>query len=159
MAHPLEVSYNWRTPVLFASLGAVVCLGALVRGRVPGWIPVALIVFVLWAAFVALVYRRTRAFLMVEDDRLTLRRYRTLRTVQGADVLRVAQFETPSGPSYRLTVRQPDGGRRRLVAPAALLRRGHPTLFGWILAHAPQAELDAGSRKMLSRLQNRGLVP
>ena len=34
MAHPLELSYNWRTPALFATVGAFICLGALIRGRV-----------------------------------------------------------------------------------------------------------------------------
>ena len=39
MAHPLELSYNWRTPVLFATVGAFVCVAVLVRGRSSGWIP------------------------------------------------------------------------------------------------------------------------
>lgn len=158
MAHPLEVSYNWRTPVLFASLGAVVCVGVLARGQVRGWGSVVAIIVVLWAGFVGLAYLRTRAYLMVDADTLTVRRYRTLHTVTGPEVVRMTQFHTPNGPSYRLTVRSSDGHPQRLVAPVALLRRGHATLFGWILAHAPQAELDSGSRRTLSQLQDRGLL-
>ena len=37
MAHPLELSYNWRTPAVFATIGAFICLGAVLRGRVAGW--------------------------------------------------------------------------------------------------------------------------
>lgn len=159
MAHPLEGSYQWRTPVLFASLGAVVCLGLLARSRVPGWVEVAGVLVSLWAILIGLAFVRTRASLMVDGDRLTVRRFRTFHTIAGADVTRVAQFATPTGPSYRLTVRRADGRSRRLVAPVSLLRRGHPTLFAWILAYAPQAELDARSHKTLSRLQERGLVP
>ncbi len=159
MAHPLELSYNWRTPVLFASLGAVVCLGVVVRGRVPGWGLVAATIVVVWVLFVGLAYLRTRASVMVDGDRLTVRRFRTLHTVAGPDVVRVSQFPTPNGPSYRLIVRGRDGRLERRVAPVALLRRGHATLFAWILAYAPQAELDPGSRRTLSQLQDRGMVP
>jgi hypothetical protein len=42
--------------------------------------------------------------------------------------------------------------------PTALLRTGHSTLFGWLLRHAPQAELDKGSQKTLEELRIRGLV-
>lgn len=158
MAHPLEVSYNWRTPVLFASLGAVACLGVLARGRAPGWGPVAVVVVLLWLVFVGLAYLRTRASLMVDEDRLTVRRFRTFHTVEGADLVHVAQFHTPNGPFYRLTVRGPGAQLQRRVAPVALLRQGHATLFGWIVAYAPHAELDAGSRRTLSQLQAGGLV-
>ena len=56
----------------------------------------------------------------------------------------MTQLLTPSGPSYRLTVRAEDGRLARYAAPTALLRRGHSTLFGWILTWAPQTELDTG---------------
>jgi hypothetical protein len=32
VSHPLELSYNWRTPALFASIAAYICIGALARG-------------------------------------------------------------------------------------------------------------------------------
>lgn len=159
MAHPLPLSYNWRTPVLFASVGAIVCLGALARTRVTGWIPVALIVLALWAGFVGLVYLRTRAYLMVDGPTVTVRRYRGLHTVPADRLTAVSEFLTPHGPCYRLTVSDPDGRTARYVAPVALLQGGHSTLFAWILARAPHAELDKGSRRTLERLRIKGLVP
>ena len=159
MAHPLELSYNWRTPAVFATVGAFFCVGIVVRGRVPGWPAAAALVVVLWALFVGVLYLRTRAYLLVDGDRLTVRRFRTFHTLTGADVLAVQEYLTPNGPSYRLTVRGPDGRTRRLVAPAALLRDGRTTLFAWILAEAPHAELDASSRRTVEALQSKGLLP
>ena len=159
MAHPLELSYNWRTPAVFATLGAFICLGAVVRGRIEGWAAAAAVVVLLWALFVVVLYLRTRAYLLVDGDRLTVRRFRTFHTVSGRDVLAVREYATPHGPSYRLTVRTADGGSRRLGAPVALLRDGRATLFAWILAEAPQAELDTGSRRTVAALQSKGLLP
>ncbi|HEY5821220.1 MAG TPA: hypothetical protein VIT20_04555 [Propionibacteriaceae bacterium] len=157
MAHPLEVSYNWRTPVLFASIGVSICVGVLIRGQVRGWVSAVVVIFALWVAFVGLAYLRTRAYLMVDGPRLTVRRFRRFHTVEGAELVAVRQFLTPSGPSYALSVRGA-GGPQRVVAPVALLRRGHATLFEWILAYAPDADLDKGSRKTLDQLRERGLV-
>lgn len=158
MAHPLELSYNWRPPFMFATIGVFVCLALVIRGRVNGWVSTAILLTLLWVAFLAITYLRTRASLMVDGSRLIVRRYRGYQTVEGADLVTVRQFLTASGPSYRLGVRGAAGQVRRLVAPVALLRQGHATLFAWILAYAPQAELDRGSRKTLVELQNRGLV-
>jgi hypothetical protein len=53
----------------------------------------------------------------------------------------------------------PCGGRtEKCAVPTALLVNGHSTLFGWLLRHAPEAELDKGSQKTLERLRLRGLV-
>jgi hypothetical protein len=159
VAHPLELSYNWRAPVVFATVGAFICVAAVVRGRVPGWAPAAALVVVLWALFIGVLYLRTRAYLLVEGDQLIVRRYRTFTTVRGEDLLAVHEYLTPNGPSYRLTVRAADGRTRRLVAPVALLRDGRTTLFAWILAQAPQAELDASSRRTVEALQSKGMLP
>ena len=35
---------------------------------------------------------------------------------------------------------------------------GRTTLFAWILAQAPQAELDKGSQRTVERLQSKGLL-
>ena len=158
VAHPLELSYNWRTPAVFATIGAFICVAAVVRGRMAGWEAAAALVVVLWAVFVGVLYLRTRAYLLVEGDRLTVRRYRTFTTVRGEDVLAVSEYLTPHGPSYRLTVRAADGRTERFVAPVALLRDGRATLFAWILAKAPQAELDASSRRTVEALQSKGLL-
>ena len=48
MPHPLEHSYNWQTPALFASIAAVICVVVLVRGRVGGWVPALIVVVALW---------------------------------------------------------------------------------------------------------------
>jgi hypothetical protein len=49
MAHPLELSYNWRTPTFFASLAAAISVGALARGQVAGWVAALVVVVALWA--------------------------------------------------------------------------------------------------------------
>ena len=159
MAHPLELSYNWRTPALFASIAAVICIGALARGRVTGWVPALVVVVALWALIVGVIYVRTRAYLLVDGSRLTVRRFRKFHTIEAADLIAVAEFVTPNGPSYRLTARAPDGNTTRIVAPVALLRGGHAALFTWILARAPQATFDKSSLKTLAKLKDQGLIP
>jgi hypothetical protein len=159
MAHPLELSYNWRTPALFASVAAAICVGALARGRMTGWVSALVVVVALWALIVGVIYLRTRAYLLIDGSRLTVRRFRTFHTIEAADLIAVAEFVTPNGPSYRLTARAPDGNTTRIVAPVALLRGGHPALFTWILARAPQATFDKSSLKTLAKLKDRGLIP
>jgi hypothetical protein len=158
MPHPLEQSYNWRTPATFASIAAVICIGALARGQISGWLPALIVVVALWAFVVGLIYLRTRAFLLVDGSLLMVRRFRTFHTINAADLIAVSEFITPNGPSYRLTVRGPDGSTSRVVAPVALLRGGHSALFTWILTRAPQAQLDKGSLKTVDRLKTRGLI-
>ena len=104
MAHPLELSYNWRTPAFFASVAAAICVGVLARGRVTGWVSALLVVVALWALIVGVIYLRTRAYLLIDGSRLTVRRFRTFHTIEAADLIAVAEFVTPNGPSYRLTV-------------------------------------------------------
>ncbi len=72
MSHPLEQSYNWRTPATFASIAAVICVGALAHGQTNGWLPALLVVVALWALVVGIIYLRTRAYLMVDGTRLTV---------------------------------------------------------------------------------------
>ena len=159
MPHPLEQSYNWRTPATIASIAAVICIGALTRGQVSGWLPALILVVALWALIVGLIYVRTRAFLLVDGSLLMVRRFRKFHTINAADLIAVSEFITPNGPSYRLTVRAADGTTNRIVAPVALLRGGHSALFTWILTRAPQAQLDKGSLKTVARLKTRGLIP
>jgi hypothetical protein len=159
MAHPLELSYNWWTPALFASVGAVVCVGIVLRGDGDGRIGVAAVLVVLWAGCLAVVWARTRAVLMTDGPRLSVRRVVSIRTVEGASLVRVQQRHSAAGPCYTLVSRDGAGREQRVVAPVALLRGGVPTLFGWLLTHAPQARLDPGSRRTLERLHERGSVP
>ena len=158
MPHPLEQSYNWRTPALFASVAASICVGVLVRGQVRGWLPALVVVVALWALVVAVIYLRTRAFLLIDGSRLTVRHVRKFHTIEAVDLVAVHEFSTPNGPSYKLTVRDPDGSTSRVVAPVALLRGGHSALFTWILTRAPQATLDKGSQKTAAQLKTRGLI-
>ena len=158
MPHPLELSYNWRTPATFASIAAVICVGALARSQATGWMPALVVVVALWALIVGLIYLRTRAYLLVDGSRLTVRRFRKFHTIEAADLVAVTEFVTPNGPSYRLTAQGPDGQTRRVVAPVALLRGGHAALFTWILGRAPQAQLDKRSRKTAELLKTRGLI-
>jgi Ca2+/Na+ antiporter len=158
MSHPLELSYNWRTPALFSTVGACVCLSVLIHGRVAGWVAAAFVVVLLWAIFVGVLYLRSQAYLLADGDRLTVRQYGRLRTVSANQLVAVRELLTPHGPSYRLTVRTEEGTTRRITAPVALLQGGRSTLFAWILAKAPQAELDKGSQRTIERLQSKGLL-
>jgi hypothetical protein len=158
MPHPLELSYNWRTPAIFASVAAAICVSAPARGQATGWLPALVVVVALWALIVGLIYLRTRAYLLVDGSRLTVRRFRRFHTIEAADLVAVAEFVTPHGPSYRLTVRGPDGRTTSAVAPVALLRGGHSALFTWILGRAPQAQLDKRSRRTAEQLKTRGLI-
>ena len=159
MAHPLELSYNWRTPAFIASVAAAICVGALARGQRTGWVSALVVVLALWALIVGLIYLRTRAYSAdrrIAADGSALRRF---HTIEAADLIAVAEFVTPNGPSYRLTVRAPDGATRRIVAPVALATR---RAFGPLhvdTGRAPQAQLDKRSRKTLERLKTRGLIP
>ena len=158
MAHPLELAYNWHPPVTFATVGLFVCVGVLVRQQASGWLPVAVVLVLAWAGFLVLVWVRTRASLLVYGPTIRVRTLRQFHEVEGRRVTRVREVRTPNGPSYRLVVHDEGGATRRVTVPAALLRRGHPTLFAWILAEAPQAELDAGSTRTLAELRRRGAV-
>ena len=137
----LGQSYNWRTPATFASIAVVICVGELARGRVNGWLPALVLVIVLWALVVSIIYLRTRAYLMVDGSRLTVRRFWKLTTIEAADLVAVKEFLTRNGPSYRLSVRGPDGHTRALL----------PT-------QAPQADLDKGSQKTVALPKTRGLL-
>lgn len=158
MAAPLELSYNWRAPALVATVAVLLCVSALVRSRVEGWLPAVLLVLGVWVLFEGVVYLRTRAYLKIDGPTVTVRRYRGFHTIRAEELTGVIEFPTPHGPCYRLVVADPHGRRHRYVAPAALLRGGHSTLFAWILTHAPHAELDSGSRRTVERLKIRGLL-
>ena len=157
MGAPLEPSYKWQGPLATSTAGALLCIILLAVTGASGWGTVAALVGLLWAAFVAGIYLRTRAFLQVDGSTLTVRRYRGRHTVAGSQVKRVTEFLTRRGPCHKLTV-QTGSGSHRYVVPTALLRTGHSTLFGWLLSYAPQAELDKGSTKTLEQLRIRGLV-
>jgi hypothetical protein len=162
MAHRLELSYNWRQPVMYASIGLVVCAGLLTRGRVRGWWVVLLIVVAMYALFMVVVWLRTQASLMVDGAELEARHRRTFHRVRATDLVSVRQFQTPHGPSYKLVLRAgaiPEAGTRSVIVPTALLRGGHSTLFRWILTEAPQATLDKGSERTARELQRRGAIP
>src|SRR5215211_4815075 len=159
MPQPLEQSYNWRTPVMFTSLAAMIVVAMLIRGKVSGWLPALVVVVALWTLAVGLFYLRTRAFLMIDGSVLMVRHVRKLHTIDAADLVAVNEFPTPNGPNYKLTVRGPDGQTSRVVAPVALLRGGNSALFNWIVARAPHATLAKGAQKTLARLKTRGLIP
>jgi hypothetical protein len=161
MAHPLEHADNWRTPTVVVTVGVVVCLGIVLRGGAAGRGGVAVVLVLLWALCLGLVWARTRAYLMVDGPRLHVRHVRAVHTVDAADLVAVRQRASASGPVYTLICRHVGDGdprTRRVVAPVALLRGGSSTLFAWILAHAPQAELDRGARHTLDRLRAQGLI-
>ena len=159
MARPLELSFDSRGRIVVSTAGAVLVILLLSLTGSYGWPAVAAVVALLWAGFLVTVWLRSRAFLMVDGSKLTVRRYRGLHTVDGSQVQRVTEYYTRGGPCHKLTVRGEDGsGARRYAVPTALLRTGHSTFFGWLLRHAPQAELDKRSQKTLEQLRVRGLV-
>lgn len=158
MAHPLELSYSWRLPLTFSTVGLSVCLGVLVSGRSPGWVTVSLVLVALWAAFLVLVRLRTRAYLMVDGPRLRVRHGLRFRVVHAPEVVAVRQVRTPHGLCYRLTLTDCAGTSSRVTVPTALLLAGRSTLLTWVRTEAPQAELDPGTRATITLLQHRGLV-
>ena len=157
MAAPLELSYNWRAPLVFATVALVACLGILARGQAAGWVSAGVVLVLGWALYCCVVWLRTRSYLLVEGRVLTTRRWRDFQRVEASQLRAVRELPTPAGPSYRLEVER-DGERDRVTVPTALLLRGTSTLFTWILAQAPHATLDKRSRRTLELLQTRGLV-
>ena len=158
MAHPLEVSYNWRLPVTIASIAALGCIVVLARGHAAGWVPVAMLVVLIWVVFVLVMLRRARSYLMVDGSTLVLRPWRRYVRIEGHQLRAVRQVLTPRGPSFKLTVDGPAGRPVRYGAPTAWLAGGHSALFGWLVSCAPEAELDKGSRRTLDQLRVRGLI-
>jgi hypothetical protein len=157
MAQPLPLSYNWRAPLVFATVALVACLGILARGRPVGWVSAGLLLVLCWAGYCGVVWLRTRSYLLIEGPVLTTRRWRTYERVEAHQLRAVRELITPAGPSYRLQVER-DGELRWVTVPTALLRHGPSTLFAWILSQAPDVTLDKRSRRTLELLQTKGLV-
>lgn len=155
MAHPLPLSYNWRTPIIVSSVGLILSVGLLVRSHASGWLGVAAILVAIWAAFVGVAWLRTRAFMMVDGPTLTVRRFRTMHELDGRQIAGVRQVITGSGPAF--VVRLTDDPNRYYV-PAALVSRGHSTFLGWVLRYAPDTTLDKGTQRTLGQLRTRGLI-
>lgn len=160
MAHPLELAYQWQTPVVVSTVGLVAFVGLVARSRAEGWVAVVALLIGVWGLFLGVVWLRTRAYVEVDGSALVVRRYRSFARIEGSAVTAVQQIHTPHGPCYRLTASQPSvaGGPVRQVVPVALLRRGHATFFRWLAEAAPQAELDKGSRRMREELRRRELI-
>jgi hypothetical protein len=157
--HPLELSYNWRTPVGVATTGAVVCIGLVSSSHVTGWLPVAIILAGLWLIFMVVVWLRTRAYMLLDGPILRVRRYHGFHDLDGRTVARVQEYLTPSGPSYKVYLQQEmSPGQQRYFVPAALLRKGHSTLFDWVLTWSPHAQLDKRSLRTVDQLRTRGLI-
>ena len=97
MAQPLPLSYNWRTPLVFATAALVVLLGILIRGRAVGWWSAALLLLLCWAGYCLVVWSRTRAYLLAEGPVLTIRRWRSYQRIEGPEVRAVKEVTTPSG--------------------------------------------------------------
>lgn len=154
MSHPLDLAYNWRTPILVSTVGLFACIMLLVSQRAAGWVPVLVVLVVSWLALVAVVWYRTRAYLEVDGGAATVRRFRTKHTVAGADVTSVRRLRTPTGPGYRLTLAD---GTRRAVS-TSLLRDGGPTLLRWLVRYAPQATRDPATEAAIDRLRTQGML-
>ncbi len=154
MSHPLELSYNWRTPIIVSTVGLVACVTLLVSQRTPGWEPTIAVLVGCWVVLVVVVWCRTRAYLEVDGGTLTVRRFHRKHVVAGREVTGVRRTRTLAGPGFRVTV---TGGGSHLVG-VSLLRDGTPTLLRWLVAHAPQATLDAATEASIERLRTQGLV-
>ena len=157
MGQPLTLSYNWRAQLVFATVALLLCLGLLFRGRPVGWLSAGIVLVACWLAYCAVVWVRTRSFLLVEGRVLTTRHWRTFERVEGSQLRAVKELVTPAGPSYRLQVER-SGVSSWVTVPTALLRGGQSTLFLWILSQAPDVSMDKRSRRTLEMLQTRGLV-
>ena len=106
MARPLELSFDSRGRIAVGTAGAVLVILLLSLTGSYGWPAVAAVVALLWAGFLVTVWLRSRAFLMVDGSKLTVRRYRGLHTVDGSQVQRVTEYYA------RRTVPQADRARR-----------------------------------------------
>ena len=157
MAQPLQLSYNWRVPLVFATAALVVMIGILVRGRAVGLWSAILLLVLCWASYCLIVWLRTRAYLLVEGPVLVSRHWRSYERTDGSQVRAVKEMFGPSGPSYRLRVER-DGEPGWVTVPTAQLRQGSSTLFTWLLRQAPDAVWDKRSRRTLDRLRSHGLV-
>ncbi|HEU5483909.1 MAG TPA: hypothetical protein VFU98_03305 [Microlunatus sp.] len=157
MSSPLTLSYNWQAHLGFATIALTVCLGLLFRGRPAGWLSTGVVLVLFWAVYCAIVWLRSRAYLLIEGPLLTTRHWRRLEQVEGDQVRTVKELLTPAGPSYRLQVERA-GAPEWVTVPTAVLRGGQSTLFAWILAQAPGATLDKRSLRTLELLQTKGLV-
>ncbi|QGN34550.1 hypothetical protein [Microlunatus sp. Gsoil 973] len=155
MARPLELSYNWRTPVGFASIGLIICVIVLARSRTTGWLGAIAGVVALWMTFMVVVWARTRALIELDGERLRVRRFWNTYLLDGPKVASVREYLTASGPSYKVRL---TGDDKTYYVPSALLRSGHSTFFAWLLSHSSDAELDKGARKTLDSLRLRGLI-
>jgi hypothetical protein len=153
MSHPLDLAYNWRTPIIVSTVGLVACVTLLAGQRTPGWEPTIAVLVCCWAVLVVVVWARTRAYLEVDGATLTVRRFRRKHVLTGPDVVAVRRARTLMGPGYRLVT----GGATHLVG-VSMLRDGTQTLLRWIVTHAPQATLDAGTEAAIERLRTQGLV-
>lgn len=157
MGQPLQLAYNWRTPLVIASVGLVVCLGILIRSHPPGWVSAGAVLVLFWAGYCGVVWLRARAYLLIEGAVLTSRHWRDFERVEAHQVRAMTEVLTPAGPSYRLLLDR-DGERARVLVPTAYLNRGQSSLFTWMLTQAPEATMDARSRRTLERLRTAGLV-
>ncbi len=155
MAHPLESSYRWRTPVVVASVGALVTASLVAESQVAGWLAVVLLLLALWLAFLGVVWLRTRSFMMHDGPMLKVRRFREFVQLDGRKVEQVRETSSPNGPCYRVRLTDDD---RHYYVPAAMLQTGHSTFFDWLQTWAPDADLDKGCRKTIENLQTRGLI-
>jgi len=155
MSRPLELSYNWRAPVSFATIGLLICIGVLVRSTIVGRAGAVAAVIVLWAVFMAVVWGRTRALIEVVGDTLRVRRFLNIHELEGPRVTTVREYLTASGPSYKVRL---TADQRTYYVPSAMLRQGQSTFLGWLLTNCPDAELDKGSLKTIDRLRTRGLI-
>lgn len=155
MPRPLELSYNWRTPVGVATIGLIICVIVLARSRATGWLGAIAALVLFWAVFMAVVWTRTRALIEVDGDRLRVRRFWNIHVLDGSRIASVREYLTARGPSYKVRLTDDD---KTYYVPSALLQQGHSTFFTWLLSHSPDAELDKGSRKTIDQLRTRGLI-
>lgn len=149
----LTDSLRWQPGVVISCVAAVVLVAAMVRGRPPGWVPVLLVVIGLLAVFLAVTWARTQTRMAVWGSALTVRHLRTVQQVEAADVRSVRQRLTGRGPDFVVRT-----DSERVVVPASRMRRGHSAFFTWLLTHGSDPELDAGTRKTLQVVRERGLI-
>lgn len=155
MAHPLPLNYHWQPPVVVTSVGALLLSGVLIRSDTAGKWSVVTVVLLAWFAFLAVVWVRTRASMMVDGEILRVRRVRAFHDLPGKKVRRIKEVMTPQGPCYRAWI---EGHDRPYFIPTALLRGGHSTFFTWLNTWSPEVERDKGSEKTMDALRTRGLI-
>ncbi len=146
--------YDWQRRIVMAlvPLILITIFAVFVRTSVVWTVLFFIAIFV--ALYAVILFLRTRAQLTVADDkRLLIRRYFRTVTVAPDTVVGVKHVFNGRSPDFVIKRRSGLG----VYVPTSRIMSGHSTLFAWLNA-IDGVSYDAGSEKILSRLEMEGLI-